>query len=105
MCEAAEAALNDLLVDNEASAVGLLRAELDHCRSGLVSASDPDYRFIWTLYFPGRKEAEKFAAILAQEQNGEALEKLGGAKPGVMISEIMPFDLTLTEPYRLAGKT
>ena len=97
-----ETVLNDLLAANDAGSAGLVMAEVDHCRSGLVSGSVPDYWFIWTLYFAGRDTAEKFAETLGQQQNREALEKLGGVEPGMMVSEIMAFDLALTEPYRLA---
>ena len=102
--EVPETILNNLLASNEATAAGLLSTELDRCRSGLVSGSVPDYWFIWALNFSSRENAEEFAEKLGQAENHEVLEKISGVKPGMMLSEIMPFDLALTEPYRLAGE-
>lgn len=69
-------------------------AETDYCRSGLVKNSAPDYSIIWTLYLDDRDQA------LVLEPDLSSLEALCQANAQVMVSEVMPFDLDLTAPYR-----
>ncbi len=99
-----EQELNRLLDKNAAAAAGLLTTELDHCLSGLESDSLPDYWFIWALCFGSRDELENFASIIDEEKNRRALKQITGADFELMPSEIMAFDMALTQPYRVLAE-
>ncbi|NKB36143.1 MAG: EthD family reductase [Gammaproteobacteria bacterium] len=89
------------LLDDNASVTGPLTTELDNCHSGLESDSLPDYWFIWVLCFSTREEAEKFASHLSEDKNRRALKQITGVDFELMTSEIMSFDMSLTEPHRV----
>lgn len=69
-------------------------SETDFCSSGLAADSDPDYSLIWTLNFNSREDA------LGLNIDLQPLTELLQAEAQIMISEVLPFDLALTAPYR-----
>ncbi|MFT5131593.1 MAG: hypothetical protein ACI9SC_000052 [Gammaproteobacteria bacterium] len=93
-------ALKKLLDDLDALNAGVIATELDHCISGIVPGSDPDNSLIWALCFNKRQDAERFTEVLRTSENLQCLKELMHNEPEIMISEVMPFDMTLTEPYR-----
>ena len=91
--------LKGLLSSSAAAAVS---AEVDFCTSGIVPGSEPDYSLIWAISFNSQREAEGFHALMSTSENTHVLKELIKVEPQYMLSEIMPFDMALTDPYRLA---
>jgi hypothetical protein len=100
--EKVTAEIKQLLEEQCALEAGVVSTELDFCTSGIVPGSEPDNSFIWAICFNGREEAEKFKARLQTVESQGHLKDLMLGQPDIMISEIMHFDMALTEPYRNA---
>mgnify|MGYP004131375585 CR=1 FL=1 len=98
--ELTTAALKKLLSDTEATETGVISTEIDYCTSGLVPGTDPDNSLIWALCFKDLKDAENFTQLLRSPENLRYLKDLLQGEPRIMISEVMSFDMALTEPYR-----
>jgi len=100
--EKISAVLMAILERENAVAAGAVATELDYCTSGLVPGSPPQYSFIWTIGFSGREVAETFMPELFSGDTMAVLHELFHVSPRTMISEVMPFDMQLTAPYRQA---
>ena len=92
--------LKQLLDDQGALEAGVVSTELDFCTSGIVPGSVPDNSLIWAICFSGREDAEKFKASLDTDENQGHLRELMLGEPEIMLSEVMHFDMALTEPHR-----
>lgn len=99
--EEISAELTALLDANDAKNAGVVATELDFCTSGIVPGSEPDYSLIWVVCFDDRNNAEQFFATLNRSENLQKLKALLQVEPEIMLSEVMSFDMTLAEPYRL----
>lgn len=83
-----------ILVEAGMADKAVLSTETDYCRSGLAPGSTPEYSLIWTLNFADTDRATDFALDCSP------LRDLLRAEEQIMVSEIVPFDLELTRPYR-----
>jgi hypothetical protein len=92
--------IKQLLEDQSATEAGVISTELDFCTSGIVPGSEPDNSLIWAICFSGKVEAEKFKSRLQTDENQSHLKNLMLGQAEIMLSEVMHFDMALTEPHR-----
>jgi uncharacterized protein (TIGR02118 family) len=93
--------LLETLNDEKARDSRVLSTELDFCTSGIVPGSEPDYSLIWAVCFDSLNDMQNFTLSLGDNESFQLLKSILQTEPEIMSSEVMAFDMALTEPYRV----
>jgi uncharacterized protein (TIGR02118 family) len=93
--------LTDFLDVNAPKNAEIVSTEFDFCTSGIVPGSEPDFSLIWVINFTNKKSAEALSEFLSTTESFQKLKIIMNIEPEIILSKVMPFDIALSEPYRL----